>query len=314
MNNYHRIILGSKSTYAEEAYKGRFVGVDFGIERDLTSSLPDNWKDFNREFIPVYLQRHPDRSKVSAGLACGLLWTVAKGLQIGDRVLCPDGQGKYFVGEVIGGYEYHKDQLLPHRRAVRWFSGRLTHEVMSESLRNSLKSFGTVINISKHAQELEDLVSGKQPLEIIVTDDTIEDPHRFVLEKHLEDFLVHNWKATELGKRYKLFEEDGEIVGQQYPSDTGLIDILAISKDRKELLVVELKKGRASDTVIGQIQRYMGYVKDELAEPGQIVRGAIIAFEDEVRLNRALSVTQNIDFYTYRVHFELHQREDRRRS
>ncbi len=52
----------------------------------------------------------------------------------------------------------------------------------------------------------------------------------------------------------------------KYPTDTGPIDILALRKDGKELLVVELKKGRASDAVIGQVQRYMGYVMDELAE------------------------------------------------
>ena len=40
-------------------------------------------------------------------------------------------------------------------------------------------------------------------------------------------------------------------------SDTGPIDILAISKDKKTLLVVELKKGRVSDNVVGQIQRYI---------------------------------------------------------
>jgi hypothetical protein len=80
--------------------------------------------------------------------------------------------------------------------------------------------------------------------------------------------LIQNWKQTELGKRYDLFQdEDGN--GQQYPTDTGPIDILAISKDKKELLVVELKKGRASDSVVGQIQRYMGYVLDELAEENQ---------------------------------------------
>lgn len=64
--------------------------------------------------------------------------------------------------------------------------------------------------------------------------------------------LVHNWKSTELGKDNDIFEEDGEIVGQKYPSDTGPIDILAISKDKKEILVVELKRGRASDAVVGK--------------------------------------------------------------
>jgi len=99
------------------------------------------------------------------------------------------------------------------------------------------------------------------------------------------------------------------MVGQQYQSDTGPIDILAVSKDKKALLVVELKKGRVSDMVVGQIQRYMGYVKDELAEEGQTVRGAIIAFEDDPKIHRALSVTQNIDFYTYKIHFKLEKRK-----
>ena len=48
------------------------------------------------------------------------------------------------------------------------------------------------------------------------------------------------------------------------------MDILAISKDQKELLVVELKKGRASDVVVGQVQRYMGYALDELAEAEKV--------------------------------------------
>ena len=68
---------------------------------------------------------------------------------------------------------------------------------------------------------------------------------------------------------------------------------------------MELKKGRASDAVIGQLQRYMGYVKDELCEEGQTVKGIIIALEDDLRIRRALSVTTNIDFYRYKVNFKL---------
>ena len=51
----------------------------------------------------------------------------------------------------------------------------------------------------------------------------------------------------------------------------------------------------------------MGYVKDELAEEGQKVRGAIIALEDDLRIRRSLSVTTNIDFYRYEVKFQLHK-------
>ena len=95
------------------------------------------------------------------------------------------------------------------------------------------------------------------------------------------------------------------MIGQQYPTDTGFIDILAISKDRSELLVVELKKGRASDAVVGQVQRYMGYLIDEVAEPNQSVRGCIIALEDDLRIRRALRINPSIDFYRYEVTFNL---------
>lgn len=140
---------------------------------------------------------------------------------------------------------------------------------------------------------------------LISTDETVEDPTSFALEKHLEDFLVQNWTQTDLGKEYDIFEEDGEKVGQQYPTDTGPMDILAIKKDKTELLVVELKKGRASDVVVGQTLRYMGYAAQELAEQNQRVRGIIIALEDDQRIRRALSVSPNIEFYRYQISFRL---------
>jgi len=298
-------MLGRKSVFADEAYRGNFIGVDFGLGMDLSNRLPENWREFNREFIPIFLEKHLDRTKIAAGLACGILWTIAKGILVGDIVLCPDGKGNYLVGEIAGDYEYQKGEILPHRRSVRWYSRVIPREEMSGPLRNSAGSIGTVSNISRFSEEIEKLISGSQPSSIFTTDETIEDPSTFALEKHLEDFLVQNWKQTELGKKYDIFEEEGELVGQQYPSDTGPIDILAISKDKKELLVVELKKGRISDVVVGQVQRYMGYVQEELAEDNQKVKGVIIALEDDIKISRALSVAPNIDFYTYKINFKL---------
>jgi restriction system protein len=43
------------------------------------------------------------------------------------------------------------------------------------------------------------------------------------------------------------------------------MDVLAISKDRKTLLIVDLKRNKASDRVVGQIERYMSDVKGEVA-------------------------------------------------
>ena len=84
------------------------------------------------------------------------------------------------------------------------------------------------------------------------------------------------------------------------------MDLLAISKDKRPLLVVELKKGRASDVVVGQLLRYMGYVQEELVEKDQTVKGIIIALTDDQRLRRALTLLPGIvDFYRYEVNFNL---------
>lgn len=298
-------MLGRKSVYAQQCYEGNFVGADFDIYEDLTNNLPEKWRDFNAKYRPVWLKSNPGKSKVAAGLACGMLWTVCKGIKKGDVVLCPDGSGSYYVGIISSDYYYSPNEILFHRREVQWYPRSIDRNDMSQELKNSTGSIGTCSNISDYAEEIDKLIGGNKPPTLVSTDETIEDPSVFALEKHLEDFLVKNWDHTKLGNEYEIYEEEGELVGQQYPSDTGPIDILAISKDKNTLLVVELKKGRVSDNVVGQIQRYMGYVKEELAESHQNVKGIIIGLEDDIRIKRALSVTNNIEFYRYKVNFNL---------
>jgi restriction system protein len=305
MKRYIRLMLGKKGAFIDECLKGNFIGVDFEVYQDLSMHLTENWKDFNKKFIPIWLERFPEKNKISAGLACGALWTVSKGLKKGDTIISPDGNGKYHIAEVLDEYSYHHGEILPHRRTVRWFEHTIERSQMSDSLKKSSGSIGTTSDITSYTAEIETLIAGKAPQIIISSDETIEDPAIFALEKHLEDFLFANWKQTELGKDFDIYEDSGEPIGRQFPTDTGFIDILAISKDKKELLIVELKKGRASDNVVGQIQRYMGYVLEELAEDGQIVKGIIIALEDDNRIRRALAVTQNITFYRYQVNFKL---------
>jgi restriction system protein len=305
MKGYYRIFLGRHGIYADVCFQQGFIGADFGIDQDLTGRLPEEWRVFNQVFIPIYQTIHPGKSKVAAGLACGSLWTVAKGVFVGDLVLSPDGTGGYRAGEVAGGYYYSPGDILPHRRQITWYSGSIQRSEMSTELQNSTGSIGTVCNITRHAVEIDRLASGKPDTSLTCNDETVENPSIFALEKHLEDFLVKNWGQTLLSQQYDIYQVDGDLVGQQYPSDTGPIDILAISKDRTVLLVVELKRGRASDVVVGQIQRYMGYVQEVLAENSQQVKGVIIALEDDLKLRRALAVAPNIEFYRYQVNFKL---------
>jgi restriction system protein len=307
MKTFYRIMLGRKSIHAPECFAGNFIGADNGIAQDLTGRLPDQWRDFNAEFVPIYLASWPEKSKIAAGLACGMLWVVARGMLSGDIVLCPDGTGQYRVAVVTGDYVYSPGANLPHRRPVRWLPQTIDRSAMSTGLKNTTGSVGTVCNISRagFADEVERLLGDSSPPSLVATDPEIEDPSAFAMEKHLEDFLVQNWSQTELGKSFDIFEEDGELVGQQYPTDTGPVDLLAVSKDQKKLLVVELKKGKASDVVVGQTLRYMGYVQKELAEEGQTVQGVIIALEDDQRIRRALTMVPSIEFYRYQISFKL---------
>ena len=306
MKNYFRVMLGAKSAYAALCREQGFIGADYQIAQDLSADLFDNWRDFNQKYRPIFLDAHPEKTMIGAGLACGALWTVAKGIQKGDIVLCPNGSGTYFVGEVASDYFYVPGQPLPHRRSVIWLAQTILRDDMSDALKNSTGSIGTVSTITPHAVEIEKLlgVQLNDPV-LVASDPDVEDAAAFAMEKHLEDFLVKNWAQTELGKDYDIYAEDGEPVGQQYPTDTGPMDLLAVKKDKSELLVVELKRGKASDVVVGQVLRYMGFVKEDLAESHQAVRGAIIALEDDLRIRRALAVTPNIQFFRYQISFKL---------
>ena len=302
---YYRLILGRQHVHFDECYNSNFIGVSFGIDVDLSGDLPDNWRDFNKKYIPIYQNKNPDKSKVTAGLACGAIHTVSKGMDIGDIVLCPNGQGKYYIARIVSNYIYRPDSSLIHTRDVEWLNLSINRSDMSQELRNSTGSIGSISNISKYSTEIENFLNENSQIKTITTNDkSIEDPSMFALERHLEDFLVANWSQTSLAQNYDIYEDD-DLFGQQFQTDTGPIDILAISKDKKELLVIELKKGRASDSVVGQIQRYMGYIKEEFLESGQEVKGVIIALEDDLKLKRALSVTKDIEFFRYKINFEL---------
>ena len=305
MKKYFRVFLGSGGEHLKECVEQGFIGVNYGFETSLLSYLEETWSDSRGKIKPVYNKFNPGKSAVGAGLSCGALWTFGKGMQRGDLVFSPDGYGNYFSGEITGEYKYVEGSFFPHQREVTWHKATFGKNEMSEDLRKAAGKPLTIIETTKYEDEIDLLIGETRKQTIFSSDETIEDPSAFALEKHLEDFLIYNWAQTELAKKYDLVTDEGVIVAQQYASDTGPIDILAISKDKREYLVVELKKGRTSDAVVGQTLRYMGFVKNDLAVNGETVRGAVIALEDDLRLRNALSMVPSIDFYRYQIDFKL---------
>lgn len=309
MKEFYRVILGRKNANAAQCVAEGFVGIDYDMP-DMTAWLSLDAEDFDARVREELQTKSFCDTKIKESLACGVITKLVRRIRVGDRVICSMGDQTYRVGEVTSEYCF-ADGPLPHRRAVSWSSTPLRKMDMSDALKGSLGGALTIIgpdSITRHADEIGRLLgdSGSSVPGYPARPD-IEDPVAFAMEKHLEDFLVKNWSQTALSGEFAIYEDDGELVGQQFSTDVGPIDILAISHDRKRLLVVELKRGRASDVVVGQLLRYMGYVKGKVAEPGQQVEGCIIALEDDSKLKWALSAIPGVKFFKYQVSFQLNE-------
>jgi endonuclease len=127
-----------------------------------------------------------------------------------------------------------------------------------------------------------------------------------VLEKDLQSFLVRNLHMIEPGLR--LFEEKGRS-GIEYNAGGGRrIDILAVDA-AGAFVVIELKVVRSYDKVIGQLQRYMGWVESNLANQ-QAVRGIIVASEITEDLILATSfIADRVKLLEYSLSFQIKQKE-----
>lgn len=151
------------------------------------------------------------------------------------------------------------------------------------------------------------------PIEELVDDDEedmVEGSNagvRFSLERHLHDFLLDNWGRTRLGVHWDLDEVGGDIHGYGYERATpiGRIDLLAHHKTEPRWLVIELKRGQTSDETLGQVQRYMGWVMEELATENESVEGLIIGLREDKQLRFALKATQGVRFNRYEIDFRL---------
>lgn len=143
---------------------------------------------------------------------------------------------------------------------------------------------------------------------VITEPESPENPdevNEFAYEKDLQNFLAKNLNIIESGLTLYM---DEVINGLEFPVGTRLIDILAIDKDRN-YVVIELKVSRGYDRVVGQLLRYIAWIRQNHAEENQKVRGIIIAREITEDLLLACSETNNIDLFEYRLSVSLRKIE-----
>jgi hypothetical protein len=156
---------------------------------------------------------------------------------------------------------------------------------------------------------LEAIRSG---MEVVVptTAATPPEPGAYVItpgtEKQLEEFIEKNLEANSgdwFGRKLDLYQgEEGS--GRQFRTPVGIIDLLT-REAAGGWTVIELKKGKSGDAVLGQTMRYMGWVHANLAAQGEIVRGIIVLGEQDMALGYALAMTPNVELYTYSIQFSI---------
>jgi len=278
---------------------------------DLSHSLISiGWSEFgdvskmSREQLSEVINSHyPEKPRTTKSLYFNMIWSFYHEIAPGDIVIARRGRKTLAgVGEVALGAVYApgRNALIDHSNflGVRWqdqprdkhftdlvFPMHTLTEVDDGQYRALLEPS----EVSPVASELAEAV----------------DQSAFALEKYLEDFIVGNFANIFKGK-LQIHEDDGE-KAQQYSTEIGIIDILAVDPASNSFVVIELKKGRPSDQVVGQVLRYMGWVKRNLCKNGQAVRGLVICPEQDrdPKLSYALEMTDNIDLQHYSVFFTL---------
>lgn len=120
----------------------------------------------------------------------------------------------------------------------------------------------------------------------------------FLLEKDLQRYLAENLGCIEAG--LTLYEDEG-LRGFEFDAGGGRrIDILAVDA-KGALVVLELKVSKGYDRVVGQLLRYVNWVKRELAEPGQRVRGIIVCRSMSEDLRLACAGIPDVELMEYQL-------------
>ncbi len=126
-----------------------------------------------------------------------------------------------------------------------------------------------------------------------------EDSHEFAVEAHLRDFLAKNLEKIESGLR---LHTDGQTSGVEYSIDSGRVDILAVDRNGK-FVVIELKLSQGRNRTLGQILYYMSWVDHHLGNAP--CRGLIIANEITEELKLAVRRAPGVSLAGYKMSFAL---------
>lgn len=128
------------------------------------------------------------------------------------------------------------------------------------------------------------------------------------LESHLQWFIFNNIACLGIPNA-RLYDGSlqSEKQGKYWTGEVGEIDLLLRSSNN-DIYVVELKK-TGTDKTVGQIARYMGWVKHRLAKNGETVYGIIVTQDYDHRLSYAATVVNNLCVKRIHVAFTINSEQ-----
>lgn len=137
-----------------------------------------------------------------------------------------------------------------------------------------------------------------------VRDDGDEGIPYFSLEYQLRDFLASNLSSIDFGgRKLSVYVDPAGRDGVEYPTAVGPIDILAVD-ETGAFFVFELKRAQSADRALGQIARYMGWVKQTIGRDKD-VSGIIVSKSVSRNLKYGRTVVPNVYLFEYAVSFSV---------
>lgn len=135
----------------------------------------------------------------------------------------------------------------------------------------------------------------------------IKNPTDFKSEEELRQYLINIWENIKIVQEWNLIESEYDT------GDGSRIDLLAKHKGRKQLIVIELKLLKTDDKAIGQLMRYIGWVKLHKCNADEEVKGLIISNQINKNLLYAIQCVDCIDLMLYEKKgniFKLYAKEE----
>ena len=191
--------------------------------------------------------------------------------------------------EAIEFWEVNKKRFLPSFQKDVDKLREMKNKNIQQTIQDDIEE---EIEIEAVPEQTRQVNKNKTPEKIFSAESRLEDEIEIQINNGLHFFPNLPLKMYDNNDGY----------GRQYIiPGIGRIDILAVNISNNDFYVIELKRGYGDDEIVGQVSRYMGWVKRNLATNNQNVYGIICVAQASEKLKYAAEANPNISIFNYSI-------------